>query len=465
MRVAVIVAWKPKAVSQLDGQTSREAARGQGVLSYNKSVPPFSGILLASLLPQHWDIELIHESIRDVDLSMEVDAVFISTMDFSATHARWLCGQFKERKVKTIVGGLYPTLNAAYFLDSADAVVVGEAEPVIEMVVRDLERGQLKHIYSAGTAADLSTLPRPRYDLVESDFLIPMSYEATRGCPFRCSFCVLSALPVPHRFRPVSAVLDDIRTEPLSWGRVQRKYVAFVDNNLGANREYFRQLCEVLPSVRKNWGCAMSLDAVTPTSARLMGKSNCRVVYVGLESLSSDSLKMMNKRHNKISDYKKKIRLLHENGILVMSIFLIGMDGDTDAYLRALPDLIDEIGVDIPTFSLVAPIEGTTFRTSLELDGRLFPGDLNSFLDGSHLVYMPKEIKGAEVEPMLVSLIRETYRPFRLARRIMNVAGFGLRTFALSSFANIGHRRYELAIASEVQDRLDKRGPWVFRRD
>jgi len=126
-------------------------------------------------------VRLIHEAVRDVDLDQDVDAVFLSTMDYAAQHARWLARQFRAHGVKVIIGGLYPTMNPDYFTDVADAVVVGEAEPVMPQIVADLKRRNLSPIYKAEVPADLSDLPVPRYDLVEADFSAPMTYEATRG--------------------------------------------------------------------------------------------------------------------------------------------------------------------------------------------------------------------------------------------------------------------------------------------
>ena len=115
--------------------------------------------------------------------------------------------------------------------------------------------------------------------------------------------------------------------------------------------------------LKKFWSTQTSIDTITPESARLMGRSGCRYVYIGLESLAQDSLKASNKRHNKVREYRERIKLLHDNGVIVMSIFLVGLDGDTAEYLRELPDLVDEIDVDIPVYSLAVPIEGTTFTT------------------------------------------------------------------------------------------------------
>ena len=124
------------------------------------------------------------------------------------------------------------------------------------------------------------------------------------------------------------------------------------------------------------WGTETSIDTITPESARLMGRSGCRFLYIGLESLAQESLRRSNKRHNQVREYRQRLRYLHDNGVQVMSLFLLGLDGDDPEYLRNLPDLIEDIGVDVPVFSFAAPIEGTPFHASLRDAGQLLPGDI-----------------------------------------------------------------------------------------
>ena len=201
-------------------------------------------------------------------------------MDYCAEHARWLGGEFRKRGVAVVMGGLYPSVNPEYFEDAADAVCVGEAEPLIERLIVDLERRQLKSIYRADAVADLSDLPVPRYDLVEKEFLVPFTYEATRGCPFKCSFCILSGLPSPYRHRPTANVVRDLRAIPNSWGHYQKKFVFFLDNNLGADRQYFRELCEALTPLKRRLGTQTSIDTITQESARMMRKAGFQIVHV-----------------------------------------------------------------------------------------------------------------------------------------------------------------------------------------
>ena len=458
MRAAVILAWRPKHYPSWSGRGVSPDV--PAALGFDRAAAPYAGVHLASLLPRDWEVELIHEMARDVDLEMDVDVVFISTMDFCAPHARDMAQTFRRRGIPVIVGGLYPTLNPEYFNTDGIAVVAGEAEPVLPAILQDLRQGSLQPLYRAEHAADLAAIPPPRYELVETTFKVPMGYEATRGCPFTCSFCVLSAICNPFRRRPIANVIRDIQMIPSSWSWRQRKIVNFWDNNLGADRRYFRELCEALVPLKKYWSTQTSIDTITPESARLMGRAGCRYVYIGLESMAQDSLKASNKSHNKVREYRERIKLLHDNGAIVMSIFLVGLDGDTDEYLRALPDLVDEIGVDVPVYSFAVPIEGTTLKRQLNDAGRLLPGDLLDGSDGVHLMYRPHRISPDEVETALAVCMRRSYGSGRMARRVARRLGNGAVPFLMSAAANRVYRPHQLAIANTGVARRAARGVW-----
>lgn len=460
MRIAVILVWRPKNYPEWQGRHSIQDKKIPRSMSFDKGAAPYTGIHLASLLPRTWEVVLINEMIRDVDLDLDVHAVLLSTMDFCAPHARQLARQFRRRGVKVIVGGLFPTLNPNYFADVADAVVVGEAEPVMASIVADLERGKLAPIYHAQSSADLSDLPIPRYDLVETGFQIPLGYEVTRGCPFTCSFCVLSAIRSPYRRRPIRNVVRDIQAVPQSWNWLQRKYVMFWDNNLGVDRRYFQELCEALAPLKRIWATETSIDTVTPESARSMGKAGCRFVYIGLESLSQESLNGSNKVHNQVGEYRRRIQYLHDHGILVMSIFLMGLDGDTPEYLEDLPNLIEDVGVDVPVLSLPAPIMGTPFHAELRNSGRLLAGDILNGLDGMHLLYRPQHLGPDELELALFDCMRRVYSPLRVARRLVRRIGDGPWTALANASANVFYMPYQRSLAREGEARVHARGAW-----
>jgi len=387
-------------------------------------------------------------------------------MDYCCDHARWLAREFRRRGVKVIVGGLHPTLNPERYRDVADAVVVGEAEGVVARLVHDLERGRLEPRYEAPPPTDLSALPVPRYDLVETAFTLPLGYEATRGCPFACSFCVLAGLPTPYRHRPVANVVRDIRAVPANWSWVQRHWVTFWDNNIGADRAWFRELCEALRPLGLMWGTETSFDTITPETARMMGRAGCRFVYIGLESLAEESLRRANKRHNRVGEYRQRIAWLRQNGMVVMSIFIMGLDGDTPEYLRRLPDLIDAVGVDIPVLTLPVPIEGTPLRRELEAAGRLFGGDTYGGLDGVQLVFEPRHVSRDELEFLYYDALRRVHGRRRVARRMLrSLMSLPAGPFAalVGAGSNFFYREHQLVIARIGLERLRARGACCVR--
>ena len=459
MRVAVILVWRPKNVPEWDGR-STAAATLPRALRRDRWTAPYTATHIASLLPHHWSVEIVHEAVRDADPAMDVDVVFLSTMDFCAPRARRLAGRFRARGVKVIVGGLYPTLNPGYFTADADAVVIGEADAVMPRIVRDLGRGQLARTYHAEALADLAQLPVPRFDLVEREFTVPLGYEVTRGCPFTCSFCVLSAIRSPYRKRRIEQVVRDLRAVPAGWSWTQRKMVTFWDNNIGVDRAYFRDLCGALAPLKRYWAAQTSIDTVTAESARMMSRAGCHYIYIGLESLVQESLSASNKRHNKVADYRRRIQYLHDNGIVVMSIFLLGLDGDTSQYLRDLPALVDDIGIDIPVYSLPIPIERTPFHNELRSSGRLIDGDLLDGSDAAQLLYRPRNISADELELALGYCMRWSYDARITLRRVLRRVPNGSLSVLSSARANWVYMRYERAVARLGAERMRRRGPW-----
>lgn len=80
------------------------------------------------------------------------------------------------------------------------------------------------------------SLPTPRYDLLPASFFVRRVVQATRGCPFNCSFCTVPVLNPSFRTRPVEDVLRDIAYNRFErWW--QRKVVWFWDDDLTAARD------------------------------------------------------------------------------------------------------------------------------------------------------------------------------------------------------------------------------------
>jgi radical SAM superfamily enzyme YgiQ (UPF0313 family) len=191
----------------------------------------------------------------------------------------------------------------------------------------DAALGQLKPRY-VGTPRSLAGLPTPRYDLLPKSFFIPRVVQATRGCPFACSFCSVPELNPGFRARPVEEVLRDLRYDAFdrAW---QRKVVWFWDDNLTADRHYATELLEAMVPLNRWWLTQASMDiAQDPALLDLMSASGCIGVFFGIETFGAESLKAAHKPQNQIARYRQAITALHQRGIAVMAGFVAGFDGD-----------------------------------------------------------------------------------------------------------------------------------------
>jgi radical SAM superfamily enzyme YgiQ (UPF0313 family) len=122
-----------------------------------------------------------------------------------ARQAYALADRYRALGVRVVAGGPHVSYWTEQALAHVDAVVVGEAESAWRVLLRDVERGALARVYRVAPRP-LEGLPTPRYDLLEDRFVVPRVVQATRGCPFTCSFCTVPDLNPGFRVRPVGDV-------------------------------------------------------------------------------------------------------------------------------------------------------------------------------------------------------------------------------------------------------------------
>src|SRR5213078_4186117 len=111
------------------------------------------------------------------------------------------------------------------------------------------ERGALAPRYEATWETAYRDDPPPRRDLLpRRSFLTTTSLIATRGCHNRCGFCYLATdgLRIPYRMRDPGQIAAEFLADT-------QPYAVFVDNNLGSNRAYLRELCQALRPLKKIW--------------------------------------------------------------------------------------------------------------------------------------------------------------------------------------------------------------------
>ncbi len=359
--------------------------------------PPLPGILLAALTPDIVDIEVLHEMVRPIDYSTDADFIALSFMDYLSPHAYDVAARFRAMGKVVVGGGKYASTFPDEVQPHFHAILVGEAQEVWPQMVSDMVNGTLKERYEASASPSLENIPPPRYDLVEKVYATPIVTEATRGCPHPCTYCQLNIKRMPFRQRPIADVVRDLSaTQGLPW--YKRKMAMLLDNNLGGDLTYAKQLLRAIAGLRL-WGLGVqfSIECLRDDDfIEALAEARCRMAFIGMESLEPKSLAAVQKRQNNVMEYRSMFERLHRRGILTFTGYMFALDEDTTEYYDRLPALLEEVGTTVILPSIAIPLYGTPLYRTVVGEGRLVDRDLSHY-EGDHIVFRHKHLSETQI--------------------------------------------------------------------
>jgi radical SAM superfamily enzyme YgiQ (UPF0313 family) len=371
---------------------------------------------VAALTPKDVRVEIKDDLLEDITFQEECDLVGLSFMSHQAHRAYQLAAGFRRRGIPVVMGGFHATLAPDECQDHADALVLGEAEAAWPALIRDFQAGRLQPRYQS-ELSNLKNLPVPRYDLLNLKRykLLNIPSQTTRGCPYNCSYCeVTQVYGGKFRHRPAEEVIDEIKEIRRLTGS---DFIYFVDDNFVANRRHAMAIMERLIPLKLIYGCLATANVGDdPEVLDLMARSGCLHVNIGMESISQESLKAINKKQNKIKDYERQFKALRERGIGYSINVMFGLDGDGPDIFDTTVDFLIRTKAPVSFMFILAPRPGTRVREQLLKEGRIFNHDWTNYC-GFKVVYRPKYMTPRQLEEGYWRANRRLYSLWSILQR------------------------------------------------
>jgi len=295
--------------------------------------------------------------------------------------------------LKTVLIGSHPTVYHRQIMEEnpdVDAICRGEFDFTVRDLVRAAAAGSSWSEVAGLTwregavvrvnpdrplIEDLDRIPFPARDLVSSPFYRqgtfrgkrPTTVVTSRGCPFRCTYCLWPSTLYGHKFRPRSAgnVVDELEEAVNRYG-VDEVY--FDDDSMALDRDRMLEICRLIVErgLKFEWISQCRVDSMDEEVLRAMKRAGCRYIRFGVESGSPKMLKLM-KKGITTERVLETFRLAGKVGIRTQAFFLFGIPGETWETVEETIEFAKRLRPGSAQFAVAIPHPGTElFRTATE---------------------------------------------------------------------------------------------------
>jgi radical SAM superfamily enzyme YgiQ (UPF0313 family) len=368
---------------------------------------PLSMALLAGLTPPEIDVRFYDDRMEEIPFDEPTDLVAISVETFTALRAYKIARAFRARGVPVVLGGYHVTLVPDEAGQEADAIVIGDAEPIWQQLLADARRRRLESIYHGLSRRTLGGLRLRRDIFGDKPYQNITLVEFARGCNFRCDFCSITAFhQASQNHRPAREVAAEMEATG------SRRFF-IVDDNIVSQPAKARELCRELIPLKIHWvGQASIHIARDDELLELMAKSGCRGVLIGMESLDPANLRDMGKEWN-LADggYAASLRRFRDHGLAVYGTFVFGYDHDDQRVVQRSIDFAREHKLFLAAFNHLVPFPGTPLYRRLEREGRLLTPRwwLDPHGRVGQVTFQPKKVSPEELEALCLDARRQFY--------------------------------------------------------
>ena len=318
-----------------------------------------------------------------------LSAYFLNAVD--------LIRKLQARGFKVVLGGAHPTFMPKFTIEKsgADFIITEEAEKAMLDLVNALERDEplddIPGLYTKDcefvprtTTTNLDEFPFPDWEQIDprnykkaphGGFIRHFPYapiSATRGCPYRCTFCASPKFSRRTiRFRSPENVVDEIEYLVKNFGI---KEIHFEDDNLTLWRDFAMKICNLIieRGLKISWACpnGVRADKVDLELLKLMKKSGCYYVAFGIESGNQEILDNV-KKDLRLEDVERAAWLAYKAGIMTQGFFIFGLPGETEETIEKTIRFAKSIPLTRAQFLILDVMPGTELWDTLSFEEKV----------------------------------------------------------------------------------------------
>jgi len=329
---------------------------------------------------------IMKEKPRFVGISAVTDSILIAYSIVKTLESQYL-------QSKTIIGGAHITaLPEETFneCESLDIGVIGEGETTIVEILAGKNLQEIKGIIfrEEGTVyrtppgeyvQDLDSLPFPAWDLLpqlEKYYrpsphmflrLPSTSLLTSRGCPNRCSFCVMALSGKKFRAHSAEYTIGMIE-------HVMKNYhirdIVFYDDNFLLDKKRATEICEEMIRRKLNitWSCLARTEIISKDILKLIKKAGCWQIAYGLESGDQRILDIL-KKNTRVEKSEEVLKQTVQAGIRTRGFFMIGVPGETEESIEKTIDFAKRSCLNDFQATFFTPFPGTAFYQNINQYG------------------------------------------------------------------------------------------------
>ena len=341
---------------------------------------------IAAVTPKKHNVKIADEN-EDINFDEKFDAIHIHFKTGTALRAYKIADEFRKRGQIVILSGCHPSALPDEAKCHSDSVLIGSAELIWPIVLKDLENNKLKSLYKSDDDIEMK-------EYTSSKFFLPPYFtmvgvvEATRGCPYKCDFCQESNILYGSVFnkRPIDEVIKEVKLIP-------QKIILFCDASLTIDVNYTKALFEKMNGLNKKFICEGNVDVLAKDQEllKLSYEAGCIEWTVGFESFAQHALKDVHKKTNKVEDFYLVVNNIHKHKMSVLGTFMFGFEYDKSDVFEFTLENIEKLGLDSARFAILTPYPGTPLYKKLDEEGRIITKDWSKY-NRRTVVFKPKNM-------------------------------------------------------------------------